>query len=331
MDFAFTEFPLAVFTTLAPMGAGAFIALAIAFFTTSFDDDQLRRIDHWTAVPIVVMVVGFAVSFLHLASPMNAINVFRHIGYSPLSNEIMVGSIFLVVAVVYWVLAMTGKLSHHARMVFSCVLAACSLIFSLFIGLAYMMYTIASWNTPLVALAMLGFCLAGGVVLGTLVLACAGGDAFDRVRATSFKTIAMITLFVGVVLAIFMVCLHVSYVQSLYNAAITGVVPLPGAMGYLVVFVVCLIAALIAERFALVPPKSKSVDVESAVPGAPVDGVEVSVDSAGDVAVDEVTVTPAPLSAKATIGIMCAGTVVIAIGIFVARLVFYAMQVSVGL
>ena len=36
MEAAFAELPLALFTTLAPMGAGAFIALALAFFTTTF-------------------------------------------------------------------------------------------------------------------------------------------------------------------------------------------------------------------------------------------------------------------------------------------------------
>ena len=32
------ELPLALFTTLAPVAAGAFIALAVAFFTTKFSD-----------------------------------------------------------------------------------------------------------------------------------------------------------------------------------------------------------------------------------------------------------------------------------------------------
>ena len=40
MQFSVAELPLALFTTLAPLGAGAFIALACAFFTTSFSDEQ---------------------------------------------------------------------------------------------------------------------------------------------------------------------------------------------------------------------------------------------------------------------------------------------------
>ena len=45
MEAAFAELPLALFTTLAPIGAGAFVALAIAFLTTPFSDEQLKRID----------------------------------------------------------------------------------------------------------------------------------------------------------------------------------------------------------------------------------------------------------------------------------------------
>ena len=46
------ELPLALFTTLAPIGAGAFIALAVAFFTTKFSDEQLKKIDRMTTIPV---------------------------------------------------------------------------------------------------------------------------------------------------------------------------------------------------------------------------------------------------------------------------------------
>ena len=67
------ELPLALFTTLAPVGAGAFIALAVAFFTTKFSDEQLKKIDRMTTIPVVVLVAGFICAFFHLASPMHAL------------------------------------------------------------------------------------------------------------------------------------------------------------------------------------------------------------------------------------------------------------------
>ena len=81
------ELPLALFTTLAPIGAGAFIALAVAFFTTKFSDEQLKKIDRMTTIPVVVLVAGFICAFFHLASPMHAFGVFAGLGASPLSNE----------------------------------------------------------------------------------------------------------------------------------------------------------------------------------------------------------------------------------------------------
>ena len=69
------ELPLALFTTLAPIGAGAFIALAVAFFTTKFSDEQLKKIDRMTTIPVVVLVAGFICSFFHLASPMHALSL----------------------------------------------------------------------------------------------------------------------------------------------------------------------------------------------------------------------------------------------------------------
>ena len=43
MENAMAELPLAIFTTLVPFGAGAFIMLAISFFTTKFGADELKN------------------------------------------------------------------------------------------------------------------------------------------------------------------------------------------------------------------------------------------------------------------------------------------------
>ena len=163
MEAAFAELPLALFTTLAPAGAGAFIALACAFFAGSFTDEQMKKIDRMTLIPFVVVLVGFACSFAHLASPMNAINVFAGVGSSPLSNEIVAGSIFVVVALVYVVVALTGKLQGGARKGFAAAVAVLAVVFACFTGMAYMMETIASWNSPLVVVQLLGFALLGGM------------------------------------------------------------------------------------------------------------------------------------------------------------------------
>ena len=155
------ELPLALFTTLAPIGAGAFIALAVAFFTTKFSDEQLKKIDRMTTIPVVVLVAGFICAFFHLASPMHAFGVFAGLGASPLSNELLAGVVFAVLAIVYWIVALAGKLGEGARKGFSAVVAVMAVAFACFTGAAYMMETIVSWNTPMVPVAVLGFSLLG--------------------------------------------------------------------------------------------------------------------------------------------------------------------------
>ena len=44
MELAVHEFPLTFFTTLAPLGAGAFFMLALSFCFADFSKDQLKKI-----------------------------------------------------------------------------------------------------------------------------------------------------------------------------------------------------------------------------------------------------------------------------------------------
>ena len=52
MELAVHEFPLTFFTTLAPLGAGAFFMLALSFCFADFSKDQLKKIDRLTIIPL---------------------------------------------------------------------------------------------------------------------------------------------------------------------------------------------------------------------------------------------------------------------------------------
>lgn len=166
MGSGFEHTALAVFTTLAPMGAGAFIILAYAFIAGRPDEAAVKRLDRWTALPLGVLATGFLGAFMHLASPLHAFGVFAGVGSSPLSNEILVGVVFAAAAILYWVLALAGKLSDRARKPYLIVLSVLALAFAAFCGLAYMMHTIPTWNTPLSIVQMVGYALASGTLLG---------------------------------------------------------------------------------------------------------------------------------------------------------------------
>ncbi|WP_302144033.1 dimethyl sulfoxide reductase anchor subunit family protein [Senegalimassilia anaerobia] len=279
------DLPLALFTTLAPIGAGAFIALAVAFFTTKFSDEQLKKIDRMTTIPVVVLVAGFICAFFHLASPMHAFGVFAGLGASPLSNELLAGVVFAVLAIVYWIVALAGKLGEGARKGFAAVVAVMAVVFACFTGAAYMMETIASWNTPMVPVAVLGFSLLGGVSLGVLVLALSGALA-DAANG-GFKMAALAVLVVGLVLGIAGLMVQVMSVSGMGNALVDGADLVAAASAPMWIGVVCMVVAAAAAFMAL--RNSKSTALAAAAP------------------------------------------VLAIVGVFAARLAFYAVQLSVGL
>lgn len=249
MEAALNELPLALFTMLAPMGAGAFVALACALFTTTFSDEQLRKIDRFMAIPLIVVLAGFVASFFHLASPLHAPLVFAGVGSSPLSNEIVAGCIFTVLAVVYWIMGVTGKLPASARKGFAVVVAVAAIVFACFTGLAYVMDTIASWNSPLVPVQFAGFALTGGMALGALVLTLAG--ALDDAAKGSFKTVALAVVAVGVVLAVAAFCAHVMGVSGLSNALENGADLVSEVTSFVVLAAVLLAASGVATVLAV--------------------------------------------------------------------------------
>lgn len=279
------ELPLALFTTLAPIGAGVFIALAVAFFTTKFSDEQLKKIDRMTTIPVVVLVAGFICAFFHLASPMHAFGVFAGLGASPLSNELLAGVVFAVLAIVYWIVALAGKLGEGARKGFSAVVAVMAVVFACFTGAAYMMETIVSWNTPMVPVAVLGFSLLGGVSLGVLVLALSG--ALEDAAKGGFKMAALAVLVVGLVLGVVGLLVQVMSVSGMGNALVDGADLVTAASAPMWIGVVCMVVAAAAAFMAL--RNSKSTALAAAAP------------------------------------------VLAIVGVFAARLAFYAVQLSVGL
>ena len=241
METALAELPLAVFTTLAPIGAGAFIALAIAFTAGKFSDEQLKAIDKMTLVPFVVAAIGFIASMAHAANPAHAFGIFTGLGSSPLSNEDCIGLVFMLVALVYVILALAGKLGG-ARKGLAIVVAVLGAVFALFVGAAYMIPTVQSWDSVLVPLQMLGFALAGGVALGALVLMLAkvGDEAFAPL-SKPFTYVAI----AGGVLALVGIIGFAAMVSGQANAVQAGSALLGAAAPCLVIGTILIVVSVV--------------------------------------------------------------------------------------
>lgn len=205
MDIALHEIPLMLFTTLAPMGAGAFVVLFIAFMQENRGEAQLKKLDRLTIIPVLFALVGLGASFIHLANPVNAINVMNTFGSTPLANEILAFSIFFALAVIYWIVAMVGGLkSSGVRKGFSAVVALAGLVSAVFMGLAYLIPAIPPWNSPLSIVSVLGVWLFGGATLGMFLCALTNDDPLrvsgSEVAEKSVMAVGAVVLLVGTVL-----------------------------------------------------------------------------------------------------------------------------------
>lgn len=249
MESVFAEMPLALFTTLSSVGAGAFVVMACVVFAAGLDEVAAKKLDRLSLVPFLVACVGFVCAFFHLASPLNAFGVFSGVGSSPLSNEIVAGMVFMVAAAVYVVLAWAGKLSGGLRRGLACVCAVLAVVFSLFMGMAYMMHTIASWNTWTTPVQMLGFALAGGAVLEALVVAAAGLQ--DVVFATGAKRVLLVLGVAGVVLAAVALAAFLAGAAGLPSPWAETAQLVPAALPYAVAGVALLVVAVVLLVAAL--------------------------------------------------------------------------------
>lgn len=179
--------------------------IALSLCLGDFSRDQLKKIDRLTIIPLLVALVGLIASVFHLANPAAMMNVASTVGSTPLANEITAFGVFMIVAAVYWIVAIAGGLKNgSARKAFAMIAGVLGLISAIFIGCAYLIPTIPTWNNLWSPLSVLGFALFGGTLLGLLVTTLAGaGDASVKDKAgtavfTAF-TVGAVLSFVGVI------------------------------------------------------------------------------------------------------------------------------------
>lgn len=200
MELALQEFPLVLFTTLAPIGAGAFVPLFLLFLRSVYKKASTARIDQLTLVPVLFAFIGFICSIFHLGNPFNALNVLNTVGQTPLANEVVAFGVFLVLAIVYWVVVtVVRRIEPIARMIMSGIVMVSGLIAVIFMGMAYAIPSIPVWNSPRSVMEMISIWLFGGVGLGMFLLMMA--DPRDN-NAYADEIISKVILGIGGVLLI---------------------------------------------------------------------------------------------------------------------------------
>lgn len=241
MEMALAELPLALFSTLAPMGAGAFLLMTVAFFTRPFDDASLRRVDRLTLIPLVIVVIGFVCAFFHLASPQHALGVFANLGSSPMSNEIFVGVIFCLVAFAYWIVTLCARPSLGVHRVLCAIVAIVGLVFCVFVGLAYGVDTIPSWNNPMTPLSTLCFGILGGCAVGMVVVGPTGSEGAHSI-SHGFESAAVVLSWIGSIGAVVFVGIQMGMTWGMSNNMMYGSDLVGPMLPWIVVAVIVLLA-----------------------------------------------------------------------------------------
>lgn len=244
MENALAEMPLALFSTLAPIGAGAFVILAIVSFASKLDDAKTRSMEKFSIVPMGFVLVGFIAAFFHLASPLHALGVFAGLGSSSLSNELAVGVAFFVLAAAYTGFAFCGKLGK-ARLPLLAAVGVAGIAFCVFVGLAYQMPTIPSWNTPIVPFEMVFLGLAGGAALVALGLSHHAAATDDGTQEKAF-IVTVACGFVGAIGSSILTFVYLAVVGGISNAAVSGSMLVNEAMPWAVASAILLVAAAFA-------------------------------------------------------------------------------------
>ena len=170
---AIEDQPLLLFTLFATIAGGGFVALFLSFLRGGYTKEEYRRIDIVSVVLPLLAIAALVCAFFHLGYPAHAFNVMYTFGRTSMANEILVFGIFLILAIIYWIIAICGGLKGGFRIVASGITAAAGIVTAVFIGLAYMVRTVPAWDTGWTIIQELGIEFFSGIIVGAFLLTIA--------------------------------------------------------------------------------------------------------------------------------------------------------------
>lgn len=177
-----SEWPLVVFTSVAPLCAGVWIVAAFLALFDVFPEANAMTMGVPGVVLCLLLAAALACSTLHLGKPLKALRAFMRLGNSAVSNEVFMGTLFVVASCFYVVLAQRLTAEGDLWKIPLAFVAGCAMLFVLFQCLAYRMRTVPTWSSPSFSVEFAIIALLGGVVTAGVALVASGvGDESVRV------------------------------------------------------------------------------------------------------------------------------------------------------
>ena len=142
-----SEWPLVVFTSVAPLCAGVWIIAALLALFDVFPGANTVTTGLTGVLLCLLLAASLACSTLHLGKPLKALRAFMRLGNSAVSNEVFMGTLFAVASCLYVVLAQSLVAEGDLWKIPLAFVAGCAGLFVLFQCLAYRMRTVPTWSS----------------------------------------------------------------------------------------------------------------------------------------------------------------------------------------
>ncbi|MFL4556536.1 dimethyl sulfoxide reductase anchor subunit family protein [Yersinia kristensenii] len=177
------ELPLVFFTVLGQTAVGLF---ALVFLSQQLGMTTAPQLKQANIVGLILVLVGLVIGTLHVGQPLRAMNMLLGVGRSPMSNEILLSSLFVAMAcgtVFFSTIvknAMLAILCNVATVIFG-------LAFAWSITQVYQLATVPNWDTSYTSLQLWMTVLVGGGAFAILTGA-------RQLGATALLVGAIVTL-----------------------------------------------------------------------------------------------------------------------------------------
>ncbi|MCD8316357.1 MAG: dimethyl sulfoxide reductase anchor subunit [Eggerthellaceae bacterium] len=121
-------------------------------------------------MPPGLVILGLIIAEAHLGTPVNAPYVITGIGRSPHSNEVFLVVIFLIFGSAYWIVSFRDDVPRLFRIIWLSLTILSGLLSICFIGTAYAISTIPTWDLITVQLILWAGSVATGILISFVTL-----------------------------------------------------------------------------------------------------------------------------------------------------------------
>jgi DMSO reductase, anchor subunit DmsC len=210
MNAGLHELPLVFFTVLAQSAVGAWLVFTFVLLGEK-NEKSLTYIHKAMFVILAILGLGFIASIMHLGTPIRAFNSLNRVGESMMSNEIALGIVFFVLAGLYWLIAILGKMPTSLGHAWRILTALSGLCFMYMMNQVYHIVSVPTWNTVLTSWSFYLTIVLGGLVLAYTLLISN--------KQRSYQLNFVPSLFTLAVLCVAVVCIYQGFnLQGIHSA-----------------------------------------------------------------------------------------------------------------